>query len=139
MIRTLDGSDGRARDHTTGIETPLGNTRRPSRIRNPRRVYPSDGNVFFRAVKRRRPPDPPDRERGIQRPRVDPQHLLLSDLGTSRSHHERARVAVNCVLSFANVGFAPVSDRWTAPFHRNRQRCHSSIRARSAVAPGRNR
>ncbi len=56
VIRTLDGSDGNSRDHTTGILTPLGNTSRPSRI--PRRVYSSDGNVFFRALKRGPSPRP---------------------------------------------------------------------------------
>ena len=55
VMRTLDGSDGSARDHTTGTLTPLGSTNRPSRIRNPRRVYSSDGRVFLRALNRGRP------------------------------------------------------------------------------------
>ncbi|MDI9971944.1 hypothetical protein QM623_26005, partial [Rhodococcus ruber] len=54
-MRTLDGADGNTRDHTTGTRTPLGSTNRPSRIRNPRRVYSSDGRVFLRALNRGRP------------------------------------------------------------------------------------
>ncbi len=54
-MRTLDGSDGNSRDHTTGTLTPLGNTNRSSQIRKPRRVYSSDGRVFFRALNVGRP------------------------------------------------------------------------------------
>lgn len=48
VMRTLDGSDGSFRDHTTGIVTPFGKRNRPSWIRKLRRVYSRVGDVAFR-------------------------------------------------------------------------------------------
>ncbi len=48
--RTEVGADGSSRDHTTGTVTPFGNRNRPSLMPNPRVVYSSDGNDFFRAL-----------------------------------------------------------------------------------------
>ncbi len=122
--RTLDGSLGSSRDHTTGISQPPASRRRPSLMLNPLREYCKDGRSRFFLK--------------LRLPAPAKVCIVCSWTFCEPSRNQPSFLRATVKSEPLKNGLRSLREE-TIWFHSQRRRCHSAFNTPAACAPGRSR